>query len=473
MPGFFVDTLKNMVEKNCPSLVVLANRLPLCRDRDDDGWRISPGGLVSALGTNALRGKNLTWVGWDGAINGSAVAFEVDGVKMVPVSLDEDETREYYKGFANSCLWPLFHDSIGNPEFRRDWWHTFCRVNLRFAKIAASTAESGATVWIHDYHLQLVPQLLRELRPDLRIGFFLHIPFPAREIMLRLPWRREIIEGLLGADVIGFQTSVTAQNFMNSVERMSDATVQGSAISHEGRSIEVDAFPAGVDIDRCDQVLSDPATKGYVAALRELVGPGRRLLLGVDRLDYTKGIELRLSAIRELLDAGLLDPDSVTVVQIAEPSREDSIGYGEVQAQVERVVGGINGDHGTLERRLVHYVRSSVPFEQLVALYSIADVMLVTPFRDGMNLVSKEFVACSGDSLGVLILSEFAGAALELDEALLVNPYDIENVKRAILQALEMSECEQKYRMKALRGKVREGSASSWVADFLGRLQCL
>jgi trehalose 6-phosphate synthase len=394
--------------ENSPSLVVLANRLPLFRDSDDGEWAISPGGLVSALSTKVLRGKNLTWIGWDGAIDVSTDPFEIDGVKMVPVSLDEFEIRGYYEGFANGCLWPLFHDSIGNPEFRRDWWRTFSQVNLRFAKIAASTADTGATVWIHDYHLLLVPQLLRELRPDLRIGFFLHIPFPAREILLRLPWRREIIEGLLGAEVIGFQTPVTAQNFMNAVERMSDAAVQGSVITHKGRSIEVDAFPVGVDIDRCDQVLSDPATKGFIAEFKELVGPGRRLLLGVDRLDYTKGIELRLLAIRELLDAGQLDPDFVTVVQIAEPSREDSNGYGEIQAEVERVVGGINGDHGTLNRRVVHYVRSSVPFEQLVALYSIADVMLVTPFRDGMNLVSKEFVACSEDSLGVLILSEFA-----------------------------------------------------------------
>lgn len=453
-------------------LIVVANRLPV-RSLTIDGesrWVSSPGGLVSAL-TPSLRSVDRpVWIGWSGIIGAAPASFEHGGIRLEPVSLDDPDYEGFYEGFSNGCLWPLYHDSIERPRFHRPWWNTYVAVNEKFAERAAEVAGSEATVWIHDYQLQLVPRMLRELRPDLRIGFFLHIPFPARELFLRLPWRRQVAEGILGADVVGFQTPVTAANFRNAAARVADVTVSGRSLLHDGRSIAVESFPIGIDADRCRRMAADPQTVDRTREIREQLGSSGCLMLGVDRLDYTKGIELRLQAIRELLDEGRLDPQQITVVQIAEPSRGNVPGYATVQAEVERLVGGINGDFGGLDGRVVYYQHQTMSFRDLTALYSLADIMLVTPFRDGMNLVAKEYVSARRDIDGVLVLSEFAGAANELRQALLVNPYDIESVKDTIVRAVHMPAAEQRRRMRSMQRVVERNSAFHWANSFLSRL---
>jgi trehalose 6-phosphate synthase len=459
-----------MTEKAaCSEMVVVANRLPVRAEtvNGETRWVSSPGGLVAAVAPALSRMKHASWVGWSGLANGAVAPFEHNGVRLVPVRLEQMEIERFYEGFSNACLWPLYHDSIEAPGFHRIWWDAYVNVNQKFANETALVAAPGATVWVHDYQLQLVPRMLRELRPDLRIGFFLHIPFPARELFLRVPWRRQIVEGMLGADVIGFQTSVTAHNFRYVAPRVSRATVSGKVLTHEGRSILVDTFPIGIDAERNTEVAKSPETARRVEEYRELLGNPKKVLLGVDRLDYTKGIALRLQAIRELLDEGRLDPGETAVVQIAEPSRGNVPGYQTVQAEVERLAGGINGDYSSFGNGVIHYQHQTLPFRDLVALYRLADVMLVTPFRDGMNLVAKEYVASRTEHTGVLVLSEFAGAAVELRQAILVNPYDIEDVKDAIETAVNLPVSEQRRRMGVMGRSVNKHSASAWAESFL------
>ncbi|MSZ90046.1 MAG: trehalose-6-phosphate synthase [Actinobacteria bacterium] len=462
-----------MTEQNaCSEMVVVANRLPVRAEITKAGtrWVSSPGGLVAAVAPALSRMKHASWVGWSGLANGAVTPFEHNGVRLVPVRLQQQEIERFYEGFSNACLWPLYHDSIEAPGFHRIWWDSYVNVNRKFAEAAAQAAAPGATVWVHDYQLQLVPRMLRELRPDLRIGFFLHIPFPARELFLRIPWRRQIVEGMLGADVIGFQTSVTAHNFRYVAPRVSRATSSGKVLNHEGRSILVGTFPIGIDADRNAEMAKSTETASRVEEYRELLGNPRKVLLGVDRLDYTKGIALRLQAVRELFDEGRLDPADTAVVQIAEPSRGNVPGYQTVQAEVERLAGGINGDYSSFGTGVINYQHQTLPFRDLVALYRLADVMLVTPFRDGMNLVAKEYVASRTDHTGALVLSEFAGAAVELRQAILVNPYDIEDVKDAIETAVNLPVPEQRRRMIAMGKSVHRNSATAWAESFLAAL---
>jgi trehalose 6-phosphate synthase len=462
-----------MTKQNaCSEMVVVANRLPVRAEITKAGtqWVSSPGGLVAAVAPTLSRIKNASWVGWSGLANGAETPFEHNGVRLVPVRLQQQEIERFYEGFSNGCLWPLYHDSIEAPGFHRIWWDSYVNVNRKFADAAAEVAAPGATVWVHDYQLQLVPRMLRELRPDLRIGFFLHIPFPARELFLRIPWRRQIVEGMLGADVIGFQTSVTSHNFRYVAPRVCRATSSGKMLNHEGRSILVGTFPIGIDADLNAEVAKSPETASRVEEYRELLGNPRKVILGVDRLDYTKGIALRLQAVRELFDEGRLDPEDTVVVQIAEPSRGNVPGYQTVQAEVERLAGGINGDYSSFGNRVIYYQHQTLPFRDLVALYRLADVMLVTPFRDGMNLVAKEYVASRTDHTGALVLSEFAGAAVELRQAILVNPYDIEDVKDAIETAVNLPVSEQRRRMASMGRSVSKNSASAWADSFLGAL---
>lgn len=455
------------------SLVVVANRLPvrLVRSRSGNQWTTSPGGLVSALRPALQAEDGGSWVGWTGSAGIGVEPFDHDGMWLVPVPLSRPEIELFYEGFSNGTLWPLYHDAIAAPEFHRSWWESYVAVNRRFADRAAAVAAPGAVVWVHDYQLQLVPGMLRESRPDLRIGFFLHIPFPARELFLRLPWRRQIADGLLGADLIGFQTTVTAHNFRYVVPRVTEATVSGRTVLHRGRSIQVGTFPVGIDAPRYATGASSPATERRVAELRELLGHPEKVLLGIDRLDYTKGIEVRLRAFRELLEDGRVDGDRTVLVQIAEPSRGNVHGYSDIRGEVERLVGDINGSFSPLGQHVVHYLHQAVPFDEVVALYRLADVMLVTPFRDGMNLVAKEYVASRVDGSGVLVLSEFAGASHELKRSMLVNPYDIDGVKATIERAVRLPLAEQRRRMRSLSWAVRRNSATDWADGFLASLR--
>jgi trehalose 6-phosphate synthase len=327
-------------------------------------------------------------------------------------------------------------------------------------------------VWVHDYQLQLVPAMLRRLRPDLQIGFFLHIPFPPEELFLQLPWREALARGILGSDLVGFQTPDGADNFARLAVDLHLATRdRRSVLNYEGRQVRVKWFPIGIDDDRYDRAARDPAILAAARDLRASLGDPRVILLGVDRLDYTKGIDVRLRAFKELLADGRIDPAEVTMIQVAEPSRDEVNAYISLRARVEQLVGEINGDYGRVGFPVLHYIHQSQTFDDIIALYRAADVMVVTPFRDGMNLVSKEYVATRFDHTGVLVLSEFAGAAHQLRHALLVNPYDIAAVKNTILSAIAMGQDEARMRMRELRRAVKRNNAASWADAFLGALE--
>ena len=448
-------------------LVVVANRLPVDLVTDEQGreqWRTSPGGLVSALAP-ILQARCGTWVGWPGVPDVEPEPFDEDGMTLHPVPLSTDEVAAHYEGFANATLWPLYHDVVVRPVFDREWWETHRAVNERFADATAAVADEGATVWVQDYQLQLVPAMLRERRPDLRIGFFLHIPFPPVELFTQLPWRREVVEGLLGADLLGFQTPSSAENFRRLAARLLGRKVPDR---------QVGAFPISVPSAELEARAGEDGVRERVAELRRDLGDPTTLLLGVDRLDYTKGIDVRLAALGALFDAGDLDPADTVLVQLATPSRERVTAYQDTREAIERSVGRINGDHGRAGHPVVHYLHQAADPAELAAFYGAADVMVVTPVRDGMNLVAKEYVAARTVDSGALVLSEFSGAAEELTDAHLVNPHDVDGVGRALLDAVrETREGTDAARMSVLRTQVRGHDVDRWAQGFLDVLNAV
>jgi trehalose 6-phosphate synthase len=454
-------------------LVIVANRLPVDRVELPDGsagWRRSPGGLVSALDP-VMRSNDGVWIGWPGGTEQGLEPFEDDGLKLVPVSLTAQEVEEFYEGLSNATLWPIYHDVIAKPEFHREWWDSYVTVNRRFAEKAVQVAEEGATVWVHDYQLQLVPAMLREMRPDLRIGFYLHIPFPPAELFAQLPWRRQILEGLLGADLVGFQMAGGAANFVRLVrQRVGHKTHRDLIYLPDGRTVRAAAFPISIDTAGFEALAREESVEERAKEIRTAVGDPRKVFLGIDRLDYTKGIHARLRAFAELIEDGHIDVDDAVFVQVATPSRERVEQYRILRDEIDRLVGHVNGDLGRIGRPAIHYLHSSYPREEMAALYRAADIMVVTPYRDGMNLVAKEYVACRYDDDGALVLSEFAGAADELRQAWLVNPYDINGMKAALLDAYHAPHKDVSRRMKAMRKTVRRRDVAAWASTFLDGL---
>ncbi|MET8756330.1 trehalose-6-phosphate synthase [Lentzea sp. NPDC004782] len=469
------------IGENGAEFVVVANRLPVDLERLPDGterWKHSPGGLVSAL-EPFLRSHSGAWVGWPGVADAEVAPFEDDGLLLHPVQLSAKEVEDYYEGFSNGTLWPLYHDVVAQPAFHRHWWNSYVRVNQRFADATAKIAAQGATVWVQDYQLQLVPAMLREQRPDLKIGFFLHIPFPPVELFMQLPWRTEIIRGLLGADLVGFHRPGGAQNFLWLARRLvglepSRGTVgvrtRPGVVQVGDRTVRVGAFPISIDSAGLDALARKKETQARARQIREDLGNPKRILLGVDRLDYTKGIDVRIKALYELIADGRVDPEDVAMVQLATPSRERVDHYVTMRRDIEQSVGRINGEFGRVGKPVVHYLHQSVNREELVAFMSAADVMVVTPVRDGMNLVCKEYVACRYDLGGALVLSEFAGAAAELTSAFLVNPHDLDGVKNALQAALDIDPAEGRRRMRALRRQVLTHDVDRWARSFLEAL---
>jgi trehalose 6-phosphate synthase len=451
-------------------LVIVANRLPVDRVELPDGsrgWRRSPGGLVSAVDP-VIRGNEGVWIGWPGGTETDLEPFEDDGLSLVPVSLTPQDVEEFYEGMSNATLWPIYHDVVAKPEFHREWWDTYVDVNRRFTEKAAEVAEQGATVWVHDYQLQLVPQMLRELRPDLRIGFYLHIPFPPAELFAQLPWRRQVLEGLLGADLVGFQMSGGAANFVRLVrQRVGHKTHRDTIYLPDGRTVRAAAFPISIDAQAFEDLARSDSVSKRCEEIRTALGDPSKVLLGIDRLDYTKGIYARLRAFSELIADGILDVEDAVFVQVATPSRERVEQYRILRDDIDRLVGRVNGDQGRIGRPAISYLHSAYPREEMAALYRAADIMVVTPFRDGMNLVAKEYVACRYDDDGALVLSEFAGAADELRQAWLVNPYDINGMKSALLDAYRADGKERSKRMKAMRRTVLKNDVAAWAAGFL------
>jgi trehalose 6-phosphate synthase len=454
-------------------LVIVANRLPVDRVTLEDGsagWRRSPGGLVSAL-EPVMRANDGAWIGWPGAADDDLEPFVVDGLQLVPVHLTADEIEDFYEGFSNGTLWPLYHDVVAKPEFHREWWDAYVTVNRRFAAKAAELAAEGATVWVQDYQLQLVPQMLRELRPDLRIGFYLHIPFPPGELFSQLPWRRELLEGLLGADLVGFQLSGAAQNFIRLVrQRVGHKTHRDTVYLPDGRMVSAKAFPISIETSVFEELAASSGVQARAKQIRDDLGNPKKVFLGIDRLDYTKGIYARMRAFSELIHDGHFTVEDATFVQVASPSRERVDQYRKLRDEIDRLVGHINGDLGRIGRPAISYLNASFPQSEMAALYVASDIMVVTPFRDGMNLVAKEYVACRLVEDGALVLSEFAGAAEELRQAFLVNPYDINGMKAQMLAAYQADPKDLSRRMRAMRKTVAENDVSHWASAFLTEL---
>lgn len=449
--------------------VVVANRLAVERITDaggQPGWRTSPGGLVTAL-EPIMKAKEGAWVGWHGSPDESLEPFEHDGIEMVPVPMSAVEVGEYYEGMSNATLWPLYHDSVAFPEYHREWWDAYVAVNKRFAEAAAEAAEDNGTVWVQDYQLQLVPRMLRELRPDLKIGFFLHIPFPPQELFQQIPWRREILEGLTGADLVGFQVPGAAANFLRLVkDRLGYQTKRQQFLRQDGSVGRAGAYPISIDANAFQDLANRPDTEARARQIREDLD-AETVFLGVDRLDYTKGLRQRIRAFGELFHSEELDPDKAVFLQIATPSRERVEEYKRLRDDIELLVGRINGDIGRIGRSPITYLHSGYPRQEMAALYRAADVMVVTPLRDGMNLVAKEYVACRSSGDGALVLSEFAGAAREMKQAWQVNPYDINGMKDTILEAATAPNTEKRRRMRALRRQVFTNDINHWAESFL------
>lgn len=481
--------------------VVVANRLPLDRSADPSTgevtWTPSPGGLVTAL-RPVLQSNDGAWVGWPGSTDPVTLeempsAEESGGLHALPVNLDAEDFEQFYEGFSNATLWPLYHDLIVTPRYERSWWERYQKVNERFARTAAETAAEDATVWVQDYQLHLVPGLLREERPDVCIGFFLHIPFPNAELFRQLPWRQEVLEGTLGADVIGFHTQDGARNFLDTLRALGydvdtqddeDAAefLRGARMPESGdivgrvrvdeeRVARVGVFPISIDSAKVAAQAEDPGAMAATTQLRAQLGSPKVLLTGVDRMDYTKGILHRLLAVESLLDSGRLNPEDIVMVQVATPSRERLEEYRRTRDDVERVVSRINGNYGQLGRPLVHYIHHGLPFEEIVALYAATDIMLVTALKDGMNLVAKEYVASHSDGSGALVLSEFTGAATQLTQAYLCNPHDNHSVCDAIMNAVDADPVDSRERMLAMWEQVRDNDVNRWADSFLGQLK--
>ena len=460
-----------------PRLLTVSNRLPVCARVTPEELRVtaSSGGLATGLGSCHERADAL-WIGWPGEVSNATPAqmekltHELLERRLVPVGLSPDLVSRYYHGFANRVLWPTFHYLIDQLPVDDAGWDAYQAANAAFAQAVADVYRPGDTIWVHDYQLMLVPALLRSRIPDARIGFFLHIPFPSSEVFRILPWRREILDGVLGADLIGFHTFAYMRHFMTSLLHIGGLEADVDRVRIGSREVRVGVFPMGVDAAAFEGLAADPEVMARADAIRREAG-GRRIVLGIDRLDYTKGIPRRLEAIDALMQRHPGLRDQMRYVQVAVPSRGDVDEYRQFRVAVEQRVGRLNGAHGTISSLPVHYIHQSVPTTELAALYAAADVMLVTPLRDGMNLVAKEFVATRADEDGVLILSEFAGAAAELNGSITVNPYDIAGVADAIERALTMPAAERRVRMRNLRRGVIANDVAAWARSFVSRLE--
>jgi trehalose 6-phosphate synthase/phosphatase len=454
-------------------LLIVSNRLPVTAKVEMDCLTMnqSCGGLATGLSGPHGRTRGL-WVGWIGAAredveaHRAGVATECLARRYVPVELTRSEVDGYYNRACNEVLWPLFHDMLDKVPLRQPDWGVYERVNARFADVVADCYQPGDAIWVHDYQLLLLPALLRERLPDARIGFFLHIPFPAAGIEA-LPARDDVIRGLAGADVIGFHTNQYLENFRVAARCTRGISCEtDSLVRVNGRQVALGVFPMGIDAAAFAARARSTAAQRDALALKGL----QRLLVGVDRLDYTKGIPRRILAIEDLLQRHPEWRGKIRLIQICAPSRTRVRMYRRYRREVDEHVARINGKFGTATWSPIQYISKSMPMETLAVLYRAADVMLVTPLRDGMNLVAQEFIASRVDGDGVLVLSKLAGAAAELHEAVQVNPYDTRAMAEAIHQALTMSFGERVQRMQRLRTRVFSRDVHWWADSFLDAL---
>jgi alpha,alpha-trehalose-phosphate synthase [UDP-forming] len=460
-------------------LIVVSNRLPFALDStSEDLWTVTPatGGLVSAV-EPVLREHGGTWIGWPG-IAGKipkgplAEATRDAGYEVVPVALSETERDEFYYGYSNEVIWPLFHDLQNFCNFEPAYWETYKAVNERYADAIANCSHADDFIWMHDYHLMYVGQALRERGLRAALTFFLHIPFPPYDIFAKLPQQQRLLRALLQFDLLGFQTRRDLRNFLGCVRRvMSDAQIvprrELQLVRFEKREIRLGHFPIGIDFDSFEKGAMSEAVAHRSQQLRANF-PDSQLILGVDRLDYSKGIPERLRAFRNALERHPELRGRVVLIQVVVPSRVEIPRYNEFKQRIDRLVGEINGRFSTSNWWPVQYHFRCLDHDDLLAHYRGCDIAFVTPLKDGMNLVAKEYCACRTDENGVLILSQFAGAAEQLKPgALLVNPYDVEEMADAVLQAFRMSEAERSARMKRMRRVVRDENVFWWIDSFL------
>jgi trehalose 6-phosphate synthase len=465
-------------------LVVVSNRLPfdLPRSRTGRPPKRNVGGLVNAL-EPVLSARGGSWIGWDGAPLASGAAVQEAlarplagrtpaGVELHGVPLSEREVALYYHGFSNRALWPLFHDFPGKAVFLPEDYAAYERVNRRFAEIALARASDGSRIWVHDYHLMLVPRLLRELGFRGRVDFFLHTPFPPAEIFRALPRREDLLRGLLAADAVVFHVGLYRDNFVESARKFTGAEADPAAdggaavVRHAAGASSAAAIPIGIDVDDFERIARLPEVARRSRRLRELHG-NCRILFSADRLDYTKGIKERLSLLDRFLSTHPEAATRVVLIQIVVPSRHQVEEYRVMKREIDREVGRINGEHGCEGWMPVHYRYKALDRRELVAHYQAADLALITTLRDGMNLVASEFAASRVDEDGVLVVSEFAGIAERSPGAILVNPYDVDGCSAAIDRALKMDPAERRRRMVTLRQRVRSNPASRWAARCL------
>ena len=461
-------------------LILVSNRLPVTVARNGDAAEVQPssGGLVSAL-LPLLKSSGGCWIGWPGADHDAAIesALRDEGsgeFQLEPVFLSQSEKQCFYDGCCNEILWPLFHDLQSRCNFDPLYWSSYLEVNETFADTVERIATRNDFVWVHDYHLMLLADCLRSRGVRARIAYFHHIPFPPPDVFEKLPWRAEILRALLRFSTLGFQTDRDRRNFFACVRRcLHDAQIKKIGgkflVSAEGRSTEAGTFPISIDYERLARESHRAEVLSEAAQIRRDFSD-RKLILGIDRLDYTKGIPERLIAFRALLEQRPELRGQIALLQVTVPSREQIPKYQECKIAVERLVSEINGEFGGSGWSPVTYIHRSVPYNRLLALYRAAHVALVTPLKDGMNLVAKEFCAARTDEQGVLVLSEFAGSAVELNSgALLVNPYDFEGVAAALYEALCMTEFNQRSRMEAMRRTVQANDVYRWCRNCCGQ----
>lgn len=462
-------------------IVIVSNRLPIVINHSESGWNVRPGsgGLVTAL-EPVMRQRGGVWIGWPGADEqgdpglddvlrnyGRSVGFE-----LLPVRMSKDEIEGFYQGFSNEIIWPLFHDLQSHCNFVPDYWTHYLTVKERFARVVTHNIQPQDFVWVHDYHLMGLGRQLRENNVSNRLGFFLHIPFPPPDLFSKLPWRVEVLQGLLQYDVIGFQTPHNLENFLDCVRKLLPKTRllkrRGTMECRlAGHVTQIGSFPIGIDYEQFAKAAAGDDSTARVAKLRAQL-PDQQIILGLDRLDYTKGIPYRLRAFQLALKRFPELHRKVTLMQVVVPSREAVPEYKDLKTQIEQLVTRVNGEFTQPGWVPIHHVFRSLDWEELLSYYRVADVGLVTPLKDGMNLVAKEYCACQVEGDGVLILSEFAGAAAQMRrDAILVNPYDLDRVADAIWQAVQMTPTQRRTPMRRLRRIVQRQNVYWWVERFL------
>jgi len=466
-------------------ILIIANRLPVNVTMNEGTIETVPsvGGLATGM-SSIHKYFESKWIGWPGINENDdnvkkKITKALHAHHSIPVFINEEVFENYYYGFSNKTIWPLYHYFTQYVEYDKVTWEAYRKVNAYYAQQIIETAEKDSFVWVHDYHLQLLPKMLRDKRPDLTIGFFLHIPFPSYEVFRILPWREEIIEGLLGADLIGFHTYDYERHFLSAVRRLLGYDINFNQVNLEERLVKVDAFPMGIDFEKFSSTalqhqqmsVKDRSKLQQEIDKHYLMSPDQKLVLSIDRLDYTKGIANRLEAFEYFLEKYPEFKEKVTLVMLAVPSRTAVQQYQQMKSEVDELVGKINGKFSTINWTPVWYFYRSFPFDTLIDLYTSCDIGLLTPIRDGMNLVAKEFVASKVDNKGVLILSEMAGAAKELGEAIIINPNNYEAIADALKEAVVMPEDEQKERMISMKKRLERYNVGKWATDFVESLE--